>query len=223
MPRQTDRPVLFLAVLALAAAAIGAYARPSDRARNASPGEFDYYVLSLSWSPAFCLESPGAAQCNGPRRFGFIVHGLWPQYERGWPQDCAATPLPDAIAHGVADLMPAGGLVSHEWSVHGTCSGLDPAEYFALLRRAYESVALPALAQAGSAVEQAPAAISGAFFHANPRLPPDSLVLICSRQAAPRLREVRVCFARDLTPRACSADARREGCRASSVIVAPIR
>jgi ribonuclease T2 len=223
VPGKIDRPVLFLAVLALAAAAIGAYARPSDRARDATPGEFDYYVLSLSWSPAFCLQSPRAAQCNGPRRYGFIVHGLWPQYERGWPQDCAATRLPDEIAHGVADLMPAGGLVSHEWSAHGTCSGLDPAEYFALLRRAYQSVAMPALAQVGSAVEQAPAAISAAFFRANPRLPPDSLVLICGRQAAARLREVRVCFARDLTPRACSADVLREGCRASSVIVAPIR
>jgi ribonuclease I len=40
---------------------------------------------------------------------------------------------------------------------------------------------------------------------------------------APRLREVHVCFDRELDPRACSADALREACRASSVIVPPIR
>jgi ribonuclease T2 len=101
---------------------------------------------------------------------------------------------------------------------------LDPADFFALLRHAYESVAIPAsYGRPGRAIEQSPSAITAAFFQTNPHLPPDSVVPTCSRQGAPRLREVHVCFRRDLTPRACSADALGEACRASSVIVPPIR
>lgn len=216
--------VVLPVVLAMAATTMSASAGHRHRLSDAPPGEFDYYLLSLSWSPAFCLQSPGAAECNGPRRFGFIVHGLWPQNEHGWPEYCAGSQLPDDVAQGISDLMPARGLVYHEWSAHGTCSGLEPADFFALVRRAYESVAIPApFARPGGAIEQSPSAITAAFFQTNPGLPPDSIVPTCSRQGAPRLREVHVCFSRDLTPRACSADALREACRASSVIVPPIR
>ena len=216
--------ILLLVEFAMTAAIMSASASHRHRSSDATPGEFDYYLLSLSWSPAFCLQSPGAAECNGSRRFGFIVHGLWPQNERGWPENCAGGQLPDNVMQGISDLMPARGLVDHEWSAHGTCSGLDPAEFFALLRRAYESVAIPApFMRASGAIEQSPAAITAAFFQSNPRLPPDSVISTCSRQGAPRLREVHVCFSRDLTPRACSRDALRQACRASSVIVPPIR
>jgi ribonuclease T2 len=216
--------IFLLVVLAMAATTMSASSRHRHRSSDATPGEFDYYLLSLSWSPAFCLQSPSAAECNGPRRFGFIVHGLWPQNEHGWPENCAGSELPDNVVQGISDLMPARGLVYHEWSAHGTCSGLDPADFFALLRRAYESIAIPApFTRRSGAIEQSPSAITAAFFQANPRLQPDSVVPTCSRQGAPRLREVHVCFSRDLTPRACSADALREACRASSVIVPPIR
>jgi ribonuclease I len=73
------------------------------------------------------------------------------------------------------------------------------------------------------AIEQSPAEITAEFQRGNPRLPPQSIVATCSGQAAPRLREVHLCFRRDLLPRACSADALREACRATSVIVPPIR
>jgi ribonuclease T2 len=199
----------------------------SARHRNHSesaPGEFDYYLLSLSWSPAFCLQSPGAAECNGPRRFGFIVHGLWPQNERGWPEHCGEGDVPESVVQGIADLMPARGLVFHEWSAHGTCSGLAPADFFDAVRRAYASVRLPpAFTLAGNAVEQPPESIAAAFLRANPRLPSDAVVVTCSRQGEPRLREVHVCLTRNLEPRSCSADALREACRAPSVIVPPIR
>jgi ribonuclease T2 len=199
-------------------------ARHRHRDSDATPGQFDYYLLSLSWSPAFCLQSPGAAECNGPRRFGFIVHGLWPQNERGWPENCGGAQLPGEVAQSVSDLMPARGLVYHEWSAHGTCSGLAPAEFFALVRRAFESIAVPASFMApNAAIEQSPAAITRAFLQANARLPPDSVVATCSRQGQPRLREVHVCFSRDLSPRACSADSLREACRAPTVIVPPVR
>jgi ribonuclease T2 len=202
-----------------------ASARHRSHASAGAPGDFAYYLLSLSWSPAFCLSSPGAAECNGPRRHGFIVHGLWPQYEQGWPEHCDVhLPVPDDVVLGIADLMPARDLVYHEWSAHGTCSGLAPAEFFALVRRAYASIAIPReLSSPTQAIEQPPAAIAGAFRRANPRLPAQSIVVTCTGQSAPRLREVRICFDRELTPRACSADAARGACGAPQIIIPPIR
>jgi ribonuclease T2 len=225
----TRRPSPAFGIALLAFALLGAIGSASARHRGhasaGEPGEFAYYLLSLSWSPAFCLSSPGAAECNGPRRYGFIVHGLWPQYERGWPENCDVhRPVPDDVVQGMADLMPARGLVYHEWSAHGTCSGLGPAEFFALVRRAYTSIAIPQeLSHPKEAIEQPPTAIAGAFLHANPRLPAQSIVVTCSGQGAPRLREVHICLDRDLTPRACFADAMRGACRAPQAIIPPIR
>jgi ribonuclease T2 len=216
---------VWVVAVALLGAAPLASARHHHRNSDTTAGEFDFYLLSLSWSPAFCLQQPDSAECSGPRKFGFIVHGLWPQNERGWPSNCGGTSdVPDAVVEGISDLMPAKKLIYHEWSTHGTCSGLEPEAYFGLVRRARTSINIPSeFTSPGAAIQQAPASIVGAFLHANPRLPADSVVATCSRQGAPRLREVHVCFDRNLQARACSADALKEGCRADSVIVAPIR
>ncbi len=224
------RPALLFGAITLPAlmflcAASSASAHHHRDMNGGTPGDFAYYLLSLSWSPAFCLSSPGAAECNGPRRYGFIVHGLWPQYEQGWPENCDVhRSVPDDVVQGIADLMPARGLVYHEWSAHGTCSGLEPAEFFALVRRAGSSVVIPQmLSNPTQAAEQSPAAIAGAFVHANPRLPAQSVVVACTGQNSPRLREVHICLDRNLAPRACSADALRGACRAAQVIIPPIR
>ncbi|HEY0801115.1 MAG TPA: ribonuclease T2 [Steroidobacteraceae bacterium] len=213
---------LVLVLLLVAAASATARHRKSS---SGEPGTFDYYLLSLSWSPAFCLSDPEAAECNGPRRLGFIVHGLWPQYEKGWPENCNVhQQVPDSVVTGIGDLMPARALVYHEWSAHGTCSGMDPKDYFALVRRAYSGIAIPAaLSGTVRAIEQPPESIANAFLRANPRLSPTSIVVTCSGQGSPRLREVHICFDRDLNPRACSADVARGACRAPTLIVPPIR
>src|SRR5271155_1386007 len=170
--------LILLALLTLAVSATARHRKSSD----SEPGTFDYYLLSLSWSPAFCLSDPGAAECNGPRRFGFIVHGLWPQYEKGWPQNCNVHErVPDNVASSISDIMPARGLIYHEWSAHGTCSGLSPADFFALVRRAYTAVSIPQeLSAPTQAIEQSPAAIGGAFLQANPQLTSQSVVVTCS-------------------------------------------
>ena len=121
-------------IAAFGLAFVSAYAQ--DRQQNV-PGQFDYYVLSLSWSPSFCETATGNArrrQC-GPRPYSFVVHGLWPQYERGFPASCQVPPLrlDRKIVSNMLDLMPAPGLVFHEWDEHGTCSGLQPREYFDLV------------------------------------------------------------------------------------------
>jgi ribonuclease T2 len=223
--RRHAAQVATLLLTALLCVPSSAPARHRSRDSDAQPGVFDYYMLSLSWSPAFCLNSPGAAECGGSRRYGFIVHGLWPQNERGWPQYCNVhVPVPDEVVQGIMDIMPARQLVYHEWSAHGTCSGLDPVAFFALVRRAYASVQMPAqLSTASQPVEQSPDSVAAAFAAANKALAEQSIVVTCSGQSVPRLREVHICLDRDLKSRACSADAAREACRAPALLVPPIR
>lgn len=218
------RKMLEVALLGLLLVATSASAR-HRRSSDAQPGVFDYYLLSLSWSPAFCLSDPGAAECHGTRRFGFIVHGLWPQNESGWPENCNVhRPVPDTVVSSLADIMPARALVYHEWAAHGTCSGLDPTDYFALVRTAFGRINIPpSLSGNAQAVQQSPAEISQAFLRANPKLMPSSIVVTCGGQDAPRLREVHVCMDRSLNSRNCSADAARGQCRAAALIVPPIR
>src|SRR5262249_5121681 len=112
------RPLCSVAVFVIM---IGA--APAQYGRENSPGQFDYYVLSLSWSPSFCETARGNArrqQC-GARPFSFVVHGLWPQYERGFPESCLIPPprLERNIMRSMLDLMPAPGLIYHEWDQHG--------------------------------------------------------------------------------------------------------
>jgi ribonuclease T2 len=132
--------------------------------------------------------------------------------------------VPEEVVRDMADIMPARGLVYHEWSAHGSCSGLEPSDYFALVRQAYLSLRIPPQLSAPRApIEQSTAAIGEAFVQSNPRLPPGGVLVVCSKQDAPRLREVRVCLGRDLKPRTCSADVMREACRAPGLIVPPVR
>lgn len=212
-------------LLALLSAA-AAQARHHDRDAAPPPGQFDYYLLSLSWSPAFCLDAPDADECRGPRSFGLIVHGLWPQVDGG-PRigHCDAHRRPDdALVDGIADLMPARGLVYHEWSEHGSCSGLEPAGYFATVRRAREQFTVPAELRAPAApVVQRTAALVASLRAANPGFPDGSLFVTCTRQDVPRLREVRACLDRDLAPRRCAGDVLRGACRAPQLLVPPVR
>ena len=165
-------------------------------------------------------------ECNGPRRFGFIVHGLWPQYEKGWPEHCdVRRQVPESVVSGISDIMPARALVYHEWSAHGTCSGLDPADFFALLRRAYAAASPfpPPSPLRLTRSSSRPAPIAHALLKVNPKLAAQSIVVTCGGQETPRLREVHICLDRDLNPRACSADVTRGACRAATLIVPPIR
>lgn len=194
--------VLLLAVLWLSPA----WAREAGKA-----GQFDYYVLSLSWSPTWCGNKAGKAdgdQCNGPRRYGFVVHGLWPQYSKGgYPAECAAPQaLPGQVVEDMLPLMPSRRLIQHEWSRHGTCDGTEAPAYFAKTRQAYERVRIPKLFQAPDqpqslTVEQ----VEKLFLAANPGMERKSVAVVCrGRQAS----EVRVCLDKDLNFRACARDVR---------------
>ncbi|MGE5515914.1 MAG: ribonuclease T2 family protein [Bacteroidota bacterium] len=174
-------------------------------------GQFDYYVLSLSWSPTWCGGKNAKAdgeQCGGPRRYGFVVHGLWPQYAKGgFPAQCAAPqPVPAGVMDDMLPLMPSRKLIQHEWSRHGTCDGGDPAAYFGRTRQAYDKLRIPKLFQTPElpqalSVEQ----VEKLFIAANPGLERRSMAVVCrGNQAA----EVRLCLDRDLNFRTCAREVR---------------
>lgn len=175
--------------------------------QGGEPGQFDYYLLSLSWSPAYCVLHPeDGPQCQG-RGFGFVLHGLWPQFDAGgYPQFCSEADLPaDAAALG-ARIYPSPKLVEHEWSRHGTCSGLSPQGYFQAADRALAVVKVPASLEAPRADQSMTAnQLAAAFQAANPGLPDNALSVACSRG---ELSEVRICLSRDLKARSCGRGVR---------------
>ena len=198
-----------------------------DRRQN-EPGKFDYYVLSLSWSPSYCEASAERApnrapdqQC-GARPFAFVVHGLWPQYERGFPSYCQvpAPRLDRGIVGGVLDLMPSPRLVLHEWDRHGTCSGLTPHAYFETMRKARSAVKIPddylALAQPKTVTA---ADVADAFIKANPDLSRDDLAVVCDKK---RISEVRVCLTKTFAFRACPEVAQR-ACKLERMMMPAVR
>jgi ribonuclease T2 len=198
-------------------------------ARQNKPGEFDFYVLSLSWSPAFCESgvergiSVGAAdqQC-GERSYGFVVHGFWPQYEAGFPEFCQvpAPRLDRNIVASMLDLMPAPRLVYHEWDRHGTCSGLSARAYFDNVRKARAVVKIPAeYLDVKETLTVTPDEVEEAFVKANPGLTREAISIGCDNR---RLREVRICLSRELAFRDC-AEIDRRACRREQVVMPPVR
>lgn len=161
------------------------------------PGQFDYYVLALSWSPEHCAERPSdRGQCGRP--LGFVLHGLWPQYWRGYPSDCtrqAASPaaLKDVRAK-FPGLYPNDALFSHEWKKHGTCSGLDPDGYYTLSRKTSQSVSIPAaFRQPGTPFRTTTKRLKTDFAQANPGMSQDSLAVFCNGSGR-FMKEVLVCL-----------------------------
>jgi ribonuclease T2 len=196
--------------------------------REGEPGQFDFYVLSLSWSPSFCAAAAergrGRApslQC-GARPFSFVVHGLWPQYERGFPENCQvpAPRLDHRIVDAMLDLMPAPRLVYNEWDKHGTCSGLSARDYFAAIRKARSAVTIPAdYVSLQKPLSVTPDAVDDAFVKANPGLAKGDVAVLCDRR---RLTEVRLCLSKDLKFRACPQVAKRS-CRNDNILMPPLR
>jgi ribonuclease T2 len=211
------RHALFGFVLALAACALS---RPA--LADGIPGSFDFYVLSLSWSPTYCLitDRPDRRQC-GDRSYGFVVHGLWPQYEAGYPDYCEGSAYerpPNEVVDSVLDIMPSHGLVHHQWRKHGTCAGLPHPDYFDLVREAFEVIEIPSEFAGGSASLD-PTAVERAFLSANPDLTPGGIAVTCKRGA---LSEVRICLTKDLDFRECD-EVDRDSCRMGRISVPAIR
>ena len=168
---------------------------------SAAPGDFDFYLLNLSWSPEYCVTHASSPECTS--HLGFVVHGLWPQNDDGtFPEDCSNAPGP-TNPQGDTDLQPTVSLVEHEWTTHGTCSGLGADAYFSLIRAAFQSVKIPAdLQNPTTAQSRTPSAILSDFASANPSFPAASFALSCGNN---QLTAIEVCIEKDLTPEACQS------------------
>ena len=184
-------------------------------------------MLALSWSPGFCeLEGDrerSREQCESGANLGFVVHGLWPQYERGYPSDCGpAGRTPSRIAlEQTKGLFPSEGLARYEWRKHGTCSGSSPGDYFADVRRARDKIVIPPTLQQ-SERDQTWAALDleRAFAAANPGLRPDMMSIACKRGV---LQEVRICMSKDLRNFQTCQQVDRSGCRTRDITVKAVR
>ncbi|WP_431016616.1 ribonuclease T2 family protein [Bradyrhizobium pachyrhizi] len=226
MPRLDTISRFLISVAIILCSAVGASAQ--DRRQNAA-GEFDFYVLSLSWSPSFCEAASERgnngrgtqAQCGG-RPYSFVVHGLWPQYERGFPEYCQrpSPRLARSIMSSMLDLMPAPGLIYNEWDKHGTCSGLGERAYFEAIRKARATVKIPEeFLQLSEPKTVAPDELETAFIKVNPGLSNSAISVTCDSK---RLSEVRICLSKDLQFRSCEEIDRR-ACRRDQVLMPPVR
>jgi ribonuclease T2 len=208
---------------------------PSPRYQQENHGsrasEFDYYALAMSWSPTHCAttDRPDEQQCNrrDGRRFAFVLHGLWPQHERGYPEFCPTRDrpfVPQRTIEAMMDVMPSRGLIIHQYRKHGVCSGLEPDRYFDLSRNLFTKVKIP---QRFVSPEQQQmvdtSTIVQEFVAANPGLRPDMLAVVCGGSGN-RLREIRVCFTKEGTFRTCGTNEnQRRLCAAPRVFVPPVR
>ena len=206
-------------------------ATPSKPAQVAVPkpeGDFDYYLLVLSWSPTHCSSDAGRGrdddlQCRSGRPYGFVLHGLWPQHERGYPEFCSASErsVSDANMTAALKLSPSRQLVQHEWEKHGVCAGLAQDDYFAAAALAVESVKVPKAYRAlVQPLVTTPNAVRRAFLDANTGIPDDGLSATCTRN---QLAEVWVCLDKNLQPRSCSAEVRKKHCGGRDVRMLSVR
>jgi ribonuclease T2 len=202
----------------------GAFARSKRKAgERVQPGNFDYYVLALSWAPDFCDRSDvkkDPRECGPGRHLGFVVHGLWPQLsDGGHPTQCApARPVASNIVQKALALIPSEGLIQHEWRDHGTCSGLDAATYFNTVQRARATINIPPdFVQPTHRIQSSPGEIEARFIAVNPKFK-NSLRIACS---AGQVSEVRICMGKDLSPFACGPHDRE--CPAAVVTMLPVQ
>ncbi|SLN54656.1 ribonuclease I [Pseudooctadecabacter jejudonensis] len=200
--------------------ALPATSHAQDRA-----GDFDYYVLALSWSPTWCAlegDDRGSPQCDADADFGWVLHGLWPQYERGWPSDCRHSfrnpSRSDTAAQ--ADLYGSSGSAWHQWNKHGSCSGLSPDDFYDLSREAYSRITRPEVFRRLTDPVTLPASlIEEAFMRDNDGLDADEITITCR---SGRIQEARICLTRDLELRHCGSDVIRD-CSLDDALFDPVR
>src|SRR6266850_5205565 len=214
-----------LAALAALLLAISVISGSAQDRRQGEPGQFDFYVLALSWSPSFCEAAgergtPPQQQCAA-RPYSFVVHGLWPQYEKGFPEFCQvpAPRLDRDIVSSMLDLMPAPRLIFNEWDKHGTCSGLNARAYFETIRKARAVVKIPEpYVEVTRALTVTPDEVEEEFVKANPGLARDAIAVTCDSR---RLSEVRICLSKELGFRSCP-EVDKRACRRDKLVMPPV-
>ena len=191
------------------------------RQRHHPESAFDYYLLNLSWAPAYCASgSAASSECDPTHHFGFVVHGLWPEGNNGgYPQNCgAASPVSQPIVQHMLTIMPSSSLIQHEWAKHGTCSGLSTQEYFAAIEKLYTGLRVPReFQQPSSAAQTSPPEVEAKFASAN-SAPKDAFRVSCPQN---EFSAVEVCVSKAMQYQACPDTAKE--CRARQIEVRPVR
>ncbi len=188
-------------------------------------GEFDYYVMALSWSPNWCElegDAKNSPQCDTREDHGWILHGLWPQFHQGWPSYCRTVERNPSRSqtNEMADIMGTSGLAWHQWKKHGTCSGLSASAYYALSREAYGTLNRPEIFRKLDKTVRLPASlIEEAFLKANPDHSKDSVTITCKQG---HIQETRICLSKDLTPVPCGRDVIKD-CTLNDALFTPVR
>lgn len=219
--RSSMRGLLIACLLALTLTSFGGCkGRQEEHARrqHGRPGDFDSYVLALSWAPAFCAETSSHRtfrECDVHRHTGFVVHGLWPQSSDGGTLEYCGrvAPVSYAIVEQMLNIMPDRELIQHEWRVHGSCSGLSPREYFGAIKTAYSRVKIPGAFRSGKEMRTDPKRVQQ-LFQTSGAATPGAVRVACHQG---ELTEVRICLSRNLEPIPCSNELRE--CPASSLFV----
>jgi ribonuclease T2 len=209
-------------MVSLSLAGTGYAKHKKSSSSPSSTGDFDYYLLTLSWAPEFCATNPngkGNAECDPGKHMGLVVHGLWPQYDNGkWPQDCASTPpVASATVNHMMPIMPGKSLIQHEWAKHGTCSGLSVDDYFGAIEKLYNGLTVPDTFKKPSSPSQtSPGDVESAFASSN-NAPTGAFRVSCPQN---EFSAVEVCLSKDLQYQACPTTLKE--CRAGQVKVLPV-
>lgn len=145
------------------------------------------YTLALTWNPGLCRADAANPEnrfrCGRAARFGFTLHGLWPDGTgKTWPQYCADTRiLPPAQIRQMLCTTPSAQLIQHEWAKHGTCTSMSPATYFGTAKRLYDLVRYPdmdRLSRGDLTVGQ----FKARFAAANPNIPAEAIRVTVTRE-----------------------------------------
>ncbi|MEM1378714.1 MAG: ribonuclease T [Pseudomonadota bacterium] len=218
--------VAFCAALMLGACEPASETSKSSASSNVPIGSgFGFYVLALSWSPGYCRsqgDRGNRQQCGDGTSFEWVVHGLWPQFERGFPEFCGARGderVPRALGETLFDIMPSMGLIGHQWRKHGSCSGLTQDDYFDVTRAAFDLISKPDI-DAGrlQSFSETHDSIERAFLDLNPAMTPQSVGVTCDRRF---LRDVRICLSKDLSEFVSCPEVDRRHCQLPEMVVVP--
>ena len=206
-------------------------ARPSPSVNAPAEGQphgFDFFVLALSWSPEYCASSGSddPQQCSLGKKMGFVLHGLWPQYNKGYPSNCSTVQLTEALKSQYRGLYPSEELYDHEWEKHGTCSGLAPEPYLALSQKLKNSIVIPDSFRAPEKpIRTTPVALKKEFIQVNPGLAESALAVNCSGSGR-YLQELYICFSLDGRFTLCSAEIQKDAaksCQSPDLLMRNVR
>lgn len=164
-------------------------------------------ALAVSWSPEFCRndKDPQSVQCSGRfGRFGFVVHGLWPEGGEGQsPQWCkpVTAPSPETVRRNLC-MTPVPWLIAHEWAKHGSCMAGSADDYFRTTRLLWDRLKWPDADRLSHQQGLTVGDLRTAIAVANPGLRRESIGVTTSPTGW--LRELRLCYSRMLRPISCA-------------------